>query len=119
MPASLLTLPYELREQILLPIVKVEGTIQLQYPIWADNMKSVFVPPIAQVCKDLREEVFQFFYRTNVFVWKIDPEVRDWGAGVCWWAFAHYDFIFSCNVVFKDNMNLISLLDRDLTFGVD
>lgn len=83
-----MALPYELREQILLPIVQAEGTITLQYPIWADTNRSAFIPPIAQVCKDLREEVFQFFYRANVFVWKVEPEVRPWGARVCRWAFA-------------------------------
>jgi hypothetical protein len=77
-----MTLPYELREQILFSVVQARGTIQLQYPIWGD--KSVFVLPVAQVCNDLREEVFQVFYRANVFVWLIDPEaVRDWGARVC------------------------------------
>jgi hypothetical protein len=82
-----MTLPYELREQILFSVVQARGTIQLQYPLWGD--KSVFVLPIAQVCNDLREEVFQVFYRANVFVWLIDPEaVRDWGARVCRWQLA-------------------------------
>jgi len=78
MPASFMTLPFELREQILIPIVRTRATIELQYPLWADTDKSVFAPPVAQVCRELREEVFQCFYRTNVFVWKIDSEpVRD------------------------------------------
>lgn len=74
MPASFMTLPYELREQILLPVVQARGTIELQYPLWADTDKSGFIPPIAQVCKILREEAFQCFYRANVFIWKIDSE---------------------------------------------
>ena len=81
-----MTLPFELREQILTPVVQATGTIDLQYPLWAD--KSVFVPPIAQVCKELREEVFQVFYRVNVFVWRIDSEPvrdsREWVARVRW-----------------------------------
>jgi hypothetical protein len=81
MPASFMTLPYELREQILFSVVQARGTIQLQFPLWGD--KDVFVLPVAQVCKDLREEVVQVFYRANVFVWLIDPEqVCDWRARV-------------------------------------
>jgi hypothetical protein len=72
MPASLMTLPYELREQILQPLVRTPGTVGLQYPLWAD--KSVFVPAVAQVCRALRKEAVEVFYRANVFVWKIDPE---------------------------------------------
>jgi len=82
MPASFVTLPYELREQIIQPLVCTGGTIGLQYPLWAD--KTVFVPPIAQVCKSLRNDAVEIFYRANVFVWKIDPEaVRLAGALVC------------------------------------
>lgn len=72
MEASLLSLPAELREQIIAPIVYSRGTIEIQYPIWAD--KSVFVPPITQVCKSLREEAIQAFYRVNVFTWVMEPE---------------------------------------------
>jgi hypothetical protein len=72
MPASLMTLPYELREQILQPLVRTPGTVGLQYPLWAD--KSVFAPAVAQVCRALRKEAVEVFYRANVFVWKIDPE---------------------------------------------
>lgn len=72
MVASLLSLPMELREQIIAPVVYERGTIEIQYPIWAD--KSVFVPPIAQVCKALREEAIQAFYRVNVFTWVMEPE---------------------------------------------
>ena len=63
MPASFMTLPFELHEQILFPIVRTRATIELQYSLWADTDKSVFVPPIAQVCGELREEIFQCFYR--------------------------------------------------------
>lgn len=72
MPASLLSLPGELRDQILVPLVRAKGTIELQYPLWAD--KSVFVPPIAQVCRTLRSDFVQLFYRSNVFVWKLEAE---------------------------------------------
>lgn len=88
MPASFMTLPFELREQILLPVVRTRATIELQYPLWADTDKSVFAPPVAQVCRVLRVEAFQCFYRANVFVWKIDSEPvrdsREWVARVRW-----------------------------------
>jgi hypothetical protein len=87
MPASFMTLPYELREQIIQPLVRTPGTVGLQHPLWAD--KTVFVLPIAQVCKALRKEAIEVFYRANVFMWKIDPEaVRLAGVLVCfliWW----------------------------------
>lgn len=72
MKASLLGLPAELREQIIGQVVYNRGTMELQYPIWAD--KSVFVPPIFQVCKPLREDAIQAFYRVNVFTWVMEPE---------------------------------------------
>ena len=82
MPASLMTLPYELREQIIQPLVRTPGTVGLQHPLWAD--KTVFVLPIAQVYKALRKEAIEVFYRANVFLWKIDPEaVRLAGTLVC------------------------------------
>jgi hypothetical protein len=82
MPASFMTLPYELREQIIQPLVRTPGTVGLQHPLWAD--KTVFVLPIAQVCKALRREAIEVFYRANVFMWKIDPEaVRLAGVLVC------------------------------------
>ncbi|KAK6430354.1 hypothetical protein LTR95_013494 [Oleoguttula sp. CCFEE 5521] len=72
--ASLLTLPYELREQILIPNLRQQGTIELQYPIWADSGKIVFTQPMMQVCKKLRQEVIPLFYQQNVWVWVLDPE---------------------------------------------
>lgn len=84
MPASFVTLPYELREQIIQPLVRTPGTVGLQYPLWAD--KSDFILPIAQVCRSLRNDAVEIFYRANVFVWKIDPEaVRLADALVCFW----------------------------------
>lgn len=70
--ASLLKLPYELRERILLPSLRQKGAIELQYPVWAE--KAVFTHPITQVCRQLREETVQVFYRVNVFIWVIDPD---------------------------------------------
>nr|OQO21415.1 hypothetical protein B0A51_11883 [Rachicladosporium sp. CCFEE 5018] len=72
--ASLLSLPYELRERILIPNLRRHGTIELQYPIWADSGKTVFTQPIMQVCRQLREEAIPLFYRQNVWVWVLDPE---------------------------------------------
>ena len=71
MPASLLNLPYELREQILGAILHHENCIKLQYP--AEN-PGVFTPAVTQVCKLLRDEAVPVFYHINTFVWTIDPE---------------------------------------------
>jgi len=95
-----MTLPFELREQILIPVVRTRATIELQYPLWADSDKSVFAPPVAQVCRELREEVFQCFFRANVFVWKIDSEPvrdsREWVARVRWWQLVDNAEFLSC-----------------------
>jgi hypothetical protein len=97
MPASFMTLPYELRELIIHPLVRSPGTVGLQHPLWAD--KSVFVPAIAQVCKSLRKEAIEVFYRANVFVWKIDPEaVRLAGALVCVWWIASCRCLLFCMI---------------------
>jgi hypothetical protein len=75
MAANLLGLPFELRERILSLCLRQRGTIEIQYPVWAD--KVVFTQPISQVGKSLRGEAIQTFYRVNVFVWVIDTdEVR-------------------------------------------
>jgi hypothetical protein len=120
MPASLMTLPYELREQILQPLVRTPGTVGLQYPLWAD--KSVFVPAVAQVCRALRKEAVEVFYRANVFVWKIDPEAvclagvlvcffLFWGGGcVCWC------LIFICMFACLHGCSLIYSWPMGLTF---
>ena len=71
MPSSLLTLPYELREQILADVLYHKGSIKLQYPV---EHPDVFTPPITQVCKLLREEAIRVFYHINTFLWTIDPE---------------------------------------------
>lgn len=71
MAISLLTLPYELREQIIMPLLYQEGSIKLQRPV---ENPSVFTPPIVQVCKMLREEAIRVFYYVNTFTWTIDPE---------------------------------------------
>ena len=71
MPVSLLTLPYELREQILTALLSHKANIRLQSPI---ENRAVFTPPIAQVCKPLREEAIRIFYQINAFTWTIDPE---------------------------------------------
>jgi hypothetical protein len=71
MPVSLLTLPYELREQILTTLLSHNSNIRLQHPI---ENRTVFTSPITQVCKPLREEAIRIFYQTNAFTWTIDPE---------------------------------------------
>lgn len=71
MPAPLLNLPYELREQILTVVLYHEDSIKLQYPVESPDM---FTPAITQVCKLLREEAVRVFYHVNTFMWTIDPE---------------------------------------------
>ena len=71
MPVSLLTLPYELREQVLTTLLSHKSSIRLQEPI---ERRSIFTSPIMQVCKPLREEAIWVFYQINSFIWVIDPE---------------------------------------------
>jgi hypothetical protein len=71
MPVSLLTLPYELREQVLTTLLGHKSSIRLQSPV---ENRAVFTSPIMQVCKPLREEAIRIFYQVNAFTWTIDPE---------------------------------------------
>jgi hypothetical protein len=68
MPVSLLTLPYELREQILTSLLCKSGSINLQRTA---NRGDGLTPPISQVCRLLREEAL---HRVNTFTLTIDPE---------------------------------------------
>jgi hypothetical protein len=74
MPVSFLTLPYELREQILTTLLSHKSNIRLQHPI---GNRAVFTSPITQVCKPLREEAIRIFYQINTFTWTIDPEEEE------------------------------------------
>jgi len=69
MPTSLLTIAYELREQILTYLLYQEDSIELQHP---SATRDHVTPPIAQVCKSLREEAIRVFYHINTFKWTID-----------------------------------------------
>jgi hypothetical protein len=71
MPSSLLTIPYELREQILTYLLYQEDSIELQYP---SATRNYLVPPLVQVCTSLREEAIAIFYHINTFTWTIDPD---------------------------------------------
>jgi hypothetical protein len=71
MPVSLLTLPYELREQILTTLLSHKLNIWLQNPI---EDRAIYTSPITQVCKPLQEEAIRVFYQVNAFTWTIDPE---------------------------------------------
>jgi hypothetical protein len=71
MPSSLLTIPYELREQILAYLLYQEDSIGLQHPSATRNR---LVPPMVQVCRSLREEAIAIFYHINTFRWAIDPD---------------------------------------------
>ena len=70
MPPSLLALPCELREQILISLLQSES-IKLQQPA---ACKNVYTPPISQVCRLLRDHAIGIFYHINSFIWLIDPE---------------------------------------------
>ena len=71
MSGSLLSLPYELREQILTSLLCKSGSIKLQH---TTDSKTAITPPIAQVCRLLREEAVRVFYKVNTFTLTIDPE---------------------------------------------
>ena len=71
MPVSLLTLPYELREQILTSLLCKGGSINLQRTA---NREDGLTPPISQVCRLLHEEALRVLHRVNTFTLTIDPE---------------------------------------------
>jgi hypothetical protein len=71
MPVSLLTLPYELREHILISLLRKGGSIKLQQ---TTECKAALKLPISQVCGMLREEAVRLFYQVNTFTLTIDPE---------------------------------------------
>jgi hypothetical protein len=71
MPVSLLTLPYELREQILTSILCQGGSIKFHRNT---QCKADFTPPISQVCRLLRDEATRLFLRVNTFTLTIDTE---------------------------------------------
>jgi hypothetical protein len=71
MPISLLTIPYELREQIITYLLYQEDRIGLQHP---SATRDHLTPPIAQVCNLLREEAIGIFYHINTFEWTLDPD---------------------------------------------
>ncbi|KAF2719793.1 hypothetical protein K431DRAFT_286431 [Polychaeton citri CBS 116435] len=65
--ASLMGLPYELREQILQPVLLSSDLLETQPPLWGSNAD--FVHPVMQVCRLLRAEALETFFRTNRFRW--------------------------------------------------
>jgi hypothetical protein len=71
MPVSLITLPYELREQILTSLLCKGASIKLQE---TTECKAALKLPISQVCRVLREEAVRLFYQLNTFTLTIDPE---------------------------------------------
>lgn len=71
MPVSLLTLPYELREQILACLLCKKSSIKLQH---TTECKAALKLPISQVCRLLREEAIRLFCQVNTFTLTIDPE---------------------------------------------
>lgn len=83
MPVSLLSLPYELREQILVPLLCKRGSIKLQH---TTDSKSEFTPPISQVCRLLRDEAVRVFYKVNTFTLTIDPEAVSSNVTLYRWA---------------------------------
>lgn len=74
--SRLLRLPYELRQRILRHALKHRGTIELQKPIW--SAEGFFTQPVFFVCRSLRDEALEAFYKTNTFLWiiEIDHETR-------------------------------------------
>ena len=73
LPCHLLRLPFELRQRILSIALKQQGTLELQRPMWADE-ELVFNQPLFKVCRMLREQGLEAFYKANSFLWIIDIE---------------------------------------------
>jgi hypothetical protein len=68
--SCLLSLPYELRQQILRFCLLESGTIELQRPLWVGH--ETFTQPLFRTSKQLREEALEAFYKANTFVWVVD-----------------------------------------------
>ena len=55
--SSLLSLPYELRQQILRHSLLQPGTIELQEPLWAGA--ETFAQPLFHTCRQVRDEALE------------------------------------------------------------
>lgn len=69
--SSLLSLPYELRQNIFSFAVKDIGTIELQKPTWS-YLQPQFEEGIFITSRQLRDEALEAFYKCNTFLWIID-----------------------------------------------
>ena len=65
--STLLSLPYELRQQILRLSLTQVGTLELQLPPWTGYEH--FRQPLFRTCKQLRHESLEAFYNGNTFLW--------------------------------------------------
>ncbi|KAK3704885.1 hypothetical protein LTR37_013576 [Vermiconidia calcicola] len=86
-------LPYELRQRIFRYTLRQKGTVEMQTPTWTD--RESFTQPLFYVCRWLREEALEAFYKVNTFVWAIarcgntgvylssDPSKYPLGEGNC------------------------------------
>lgn len=62
-------LPYELRDRIFQYALQQKGTIGLQTPTWDNG--SAFTQPLFAVCRTLRDEALEAFYKSNAFLWSV------------------------------------------------
>lgn len=67
---TFLDLPYELRQNILQIALRRNGTCHLQIPIWGQRQDCL--NPLFEVCRSLREEALEAFYKINMFCWYLN-----------------------------------------------
>lgn len=65
-----LSLPYELRQRILREALHRDGTCHMQTPVWGQRRDCL--DPLFEVCRSLRDEALEAFYKTNMFVWYVN-----------------------------------------------
>ncbi|KAK3714251.1 hypothetical protein LTR37_007837 [Vermiconidia calcicola] len=62
-------LPYELRQRIFRYTLRQNGTVEMQIPTWTD--RESYTQPLFYVCRWLRGEALEAFYKVNTFVWAV------------------------------------------------
>ena len=93
-PASLMTLPHETRQRILRYALNQLGTTELQKPLRPKREefkledtnefnrpfcaeRDGYAQPLFQVCRSLRDEALEAFYKENAFMWIVGGSWSD------------------------------------------
>lgn len=69
--SPLLQLPTEIRHSIYRHALKLDGSIEIQHPLWVRHRD--YAQPLFRVCRSVRTDALQAFYETNDFIWAITP----------------------------------------------